>query len=641
MKEALWQPSESYIKDAGLFQYQSYLAKNYGLSFSSYQELHTWSIENLSVFWESLLKFFSIKYQGSYTEVLRWDPSSEDFTDVRWFDGITLNYTEQLFANRTAADIAIYYTDERDNYQEVSWGELESQVAAVQQYLLAQGIESGDRVAGILSNNIEAIVIFLATNAIGAVWSCCSPDFGDKGIAERFSLIAPKVLFMEMAYQYNGKTFHKESTKETIEAAVHSLRKIVDIHDKEWAAIFDSPAKPLSYEQVPFDHPIWILYSSGTTGTPKAITHRVGGMLLEHLKALAFHQNVKAGEKFLWYTTTGWMMWNYALSSLLCGASLCLFDGAINFNNHQSFWDFVKQVKADHLGAGAAYFSSIHALRIEDYQPKVIGSTGSPLPIPTFENLQQKFPDVQIVSLSGGTDVCSAFLSGCPLLPVYAGELQCRTLGSDIVAFNDQGEEVLNEVGELIIKQPMPSMPLYFWNDKDNNRYKSSYFEDYPGKWAHGDWISIADHGGVVIHGRSDATLNRGGVRIGTAEIYNAVQSVEQVKDSLVITQDHADGSSKMILFLQLTADSRLEEVQPLLKAKLRQDYSPRHVPDFMFEVADIPYTLSGKKLEIPVKKIFSGKAVEQAVSRDVMRNPDSLDSYKAIYDDMVSEVSD
>src|SRR5690606_38209877 len=321
--------------------------------------------------------------------------------------------------------------------------------------LQEKGVQKGDRIVGILNNTVETIAIFLAVNSLGAIWSCCSPDFGDRSIIERFAQIEPKVLFLETEYQYNGKSFSKQETLVQIQRHITSIETVVPVYEEDWKNIFSTytPVK-LSFLRVPFSHPIWILYSSGTTGKPKAITHGTGGNLLEHYKALAIHQNVQERENFLWYTTTGWMMWNYALSSLLCGATLCLFNGAIHYHNHTDFWEFIKRAEVHHLGGGAAYFSATHDLQVTDYQPKVIGSTGSPLPAATFENLQQKFPDVHIISLSGGTDVCSAFLSGCPYLPVYTGEIQCRTLGSDIVAVNDQGKEVYNEVGELVIKQP-------------------------------------------------------------------------------------------------------------------------------------------------------------------------------------------
>ncbi len=637
MRNPLWSPSRQYQESSVLFDFQQYAKHILPEVSHTYSDIYDWSITHIEDFWELLLQYFDISYIGHYKQVLNWDSRSADFTQVKWFDGISLNYAAHIFKDRPAAGIALYYTDEKYNYQELSWLDLRNRVSVLQQYLIDQGVQRGDRVVGVLTNSIEAITIFLAVNSIGAIWSCCSPDFGDKSIVERFSLVAPKLLFIEMNYRYNGKDYSKENTLKAIKEAVSTLTECMQVDSPTWHKLFENyQPSGLVFTEVPFDFPIWILYSSGTTGKPKAITHRSGGNLLEHFKALAIHQNVQAGEKFLWYTTTGWMMWNYALSSLLCGASLCLFNGAISYNNHIDFWDFVKRVKVDHLGAGASYFSAIHDLRIDGYQPKVIGSTGSPLPEATFENLQAKFPNTQIISLSGGTDVCSAFLSGCPLLPVYAGRIQCRTLGSAIVALNEDGEEVYDEVGELTIKKPMPSMPVFFWNDLGHVKYRESYFAARPGRWSHGDWIAIEETGAIMMYGRSDATLNRGGVRIGTAEIYNAVQTVDHILDSLVISTDESDGSSLMLLFLQMEEGYQVADIAQSLKDAIRTQYSPRHVPDLLFKVPDIPYTLSGKKMEIPIKKIFSGQGLSAVASRDVVRNPDSLTAFKNIYDEMV-----
>lgn len=630
MAAPLWTPSKQYTESSTLFAFKNYIEAIYKNNIPDYPSLHQWSIDHLDSFWESILNYFDISYSGNYTNVLDWEANSHDFIAAKWFEGIELSYAERIFKSHKANGVAIKFQSEYEEYQEVTWKELKSKVSKIQQYLIDQGISKGDRIAAVLNNRVDTIAIFLAANSLGAIWSCCSPDFGDKAIVERFEQIEPKLLFIETKYQYNDKTFSKNDTLTMLISKLITLQSIVNLNDSMWNTIMDKyTPKALTFVRVPFSHPIWILYSSGTTGKPKAITHSTGGNLLEHFKALALHQNVQAGENFLWYSTTGWMMWNYALSSLLCGATLCLFDGIINHNNHQTFWSFLKSARVDHLGAGAVYFTSIEQLEIDDYQPKVIGSTGSPLPASTFEALQKKFPEVHIISLSGGTDVCSAFLSGSSMLPVYAGQLQCKTLGSDIVAFNEDGMEVWDEVGELIIKKPMPSMPVYFWSDSDNAKYRDSYFDKFPQVWAHGDWIKIISDEGIIIYGRSDATLNRGGVRIGTAEIYNAVNELEEVQDALVITTDESDGSSKMLLFVRLVENLKLDDaIQTRIKSNLRKQYSPRHVPDSIFQVADIPYTLSGKKLEIPVKKIFAGIPIDKAVSKDIMRNPDSLEEY-------------
>jgi acetoacetyl-CoA synthetase len=634
MSTPLWIPSQLYIEHAELFKFQKFVEYSINVEFIDYKEFHNWSIENLELFWVSIVKYFKITYTGNFKRVLDWDPNQSDFISAKWFEGIQLSYAEHIFKSYSENRPALKFASEYEQYTEISWKELQNRVSKIQQYLIAIGIRKGDCVVGVLNNRVETIAIFLAVNSLGAIWSCCSPDFGDKAIVERFEQIEPKILFIETSYQYNDKIFSKEDTLRLLISKLITLQDVVNLNNEVWNTELDKfESKPLIFTKVPFSHPIWILYSSGTTGKPKAITHSTGGILLEHYKALALHQNVQEGENLLWYSTTGWMMWNYALSSLLCGATLCVFDGIINHNKHQTFWNFLKQANVHHLGAGAVYFTSIADLEIKDYYPKVIGSTGSPLLASTFEALQSKFPDVHIISLSGGTDVCSAFLSGCSLLPVYAGQLQCLTLGSDITALNEQGEEILDELGELVIKKPMPSMPVYFWNDADNLKYKESYFGNFPKVWAHGDWIKIISNEGIIIYGRSDATLNRGGVRIGTAEIYNAVNEMDEVKDSLVITKDDIDGSSKMILFVQLNTNKFLDEIlQKEIRSALRQQYSPRHVPDFIYQITDIPYTLSGKKLELPIKKIFAGVSLENAVSKDIMRNPECLEEYVELY---------
>lgn len=630
MVKPIWSPSDDYVKQSPLYDYQQFVEQNYRRSFLEYNALYDWSIHNLSSFWKSIFEYFKIDYSGNLKEVLKYDTNASDFIDMKWFEGVYLSYSEHIFRNKLNENIALKLADEKNEYTEITWGELKEKVSKLQQYLKDNGITKGDRVVGVLNNTADTIAIFLAVNSLGAIWSCCSPDFGDVSITERFEQIKPKLLFIETAYQYNEKTFSKVSTLNHLKECITSFEACIEVYSSEWNTILKKyKEKPIFFERVAFDDPIWILYSSGTTGKPKAITHRTGGNLLEHYKALVLHQNVMSGDNYLWYTTTGWMMWNYALSSLLCGATLCVFNGAIHHDNHHTFWNFVKKSKVDHLGAGASYFSTIHDLNIDNYSPRVIGSTGSPLPTETFKKLQQKFPNVHIISLSGGTDVCSAFLSGCSFLPVYAGKIQCRTLGSDIVAVDDQNTEVYNQVGELVIKQPMPSMPLYFWNDEYNKSYKESYFNSVrPGVWSHGDWISISDQG-VEMFGRSDATLNRGGVRIGTAEIYSAVQSLSIVQDSLVISIEDKEGAAYMFLFVQFKNGFLInKDIEEQIKKVLRNQYSPRHVPDYIFQVSDIPYTLSGKKLEIPIKKIFMGKSIEQSISKDIMRNPDCLQEY-------------
>ncbi len=630
MTDPIWYPSQRYIQKSFLYNYQQFTEKFLRRQFNSYQEFHEWSVTSLDEFWLSILHYFRISYDGEFKEVLHQPENTNDFIGTSWFDGIRLSYAEHIFKSRSDDVPALIYQAESAAEAEViSWKQLEQQVSQLQQFLRHKGVMKGDRIAAVLSNSADTVALFLAVNSLGAIWSCCSPDFGDFSILERFRQIEPKLLFLEQNYQYGGKVFDQKSSNEYLKNELPDLHASFEMDQPEFkATLTQYVPKMLYFERVAFDHPIWILYSSGTTGKPKAITHGTGGNLLEHYKALALHQNVQPGERFIWYSTTGWMMWNYALSSLLCGATLCLYNGSLAYQKHQRFWNFIKTQQVDHFGAGAAYFSKLPTIKADGYSPKVIASTGSPLSPAAFYELQRLFPESQIVSLSGGTDVCSAFLSGCPYLPVYAGEIQCATLGSDIIASDDNGKPLYGAVGELVIRKPMPSMPVFFWNDPGHSRYRESYFSHIPGFWCHGDWIEHTEHGGFIIHGRSDATLKRGGVRIGTAEIYNVVNEIEGIQDSLVVCIDK-DNQSYMRLFVQLEEGLELDAtLQNKIKDRLREKNSPRHVPDDVTAVRDIPYTLSGKKLELPVKKILSGRALNEAVSKDIMRNPEALEDW-------------
>ena len=635
MGKLLWSPTEEQKSQSEINKFKQYIEKEYGLCFSSYQELWAWSTTDLSNFWKSIATYFNLAFHSDFTNIIELPADSTSFIGTKWFAGATLNYAEHVFRKASEQRPALIFQSEQQVRREVSWLELEFIVLKLQIYLKEIGVQSGDRVAGVLINGIEAVALFLATNSIGAVWSCCSPDFGEASIQDRFEQIEPKVLFANSSYSYNGRHFEKSENIKQLAEQLPSLLACVFIDDNIWEGIMgkDVNQHKLRFTAVPFDSPIWILYSSGTTGKPKAITHGVGGMLLEHVKAVGLHQNVQNGERFMWYSTTGWMMWNYALSALLMGNTLCIYDGATNYPDKLSLWKFAQENKVDHFGVGAAYLISCQDqdLRSLSYQPKTIGSTGSPLPPDVFEWLNEQFPKSQIISLSGGTDVCSAFLSGCALRDVYAGEIQCRALGAKIEAFDVDGHNLYKEVGELVILAPMPCMPIYFWNDPANKKYFNSYFDKYPGVWNHGDWIQITSHDGVIMYGRSDATLNRGGVRIGTAEIYNVLNKTEGVLDSLVVCVDHENGSSDMLLFVQLNDSLLSDALKGDIKRALRQQYSPRHVPDYIFQVAAIPYTLSGKKLELPVKKIFSGMAIEKAVSVDIMRNPECLSDFEEL----------
>jgi acetoacetyl-CoA synthetase len=563
----------------------------------------------------------------------------------QWFRRSSLNYAEHIFRNKTKDHPALLFQSEKLGLTKISWDDLEMQVAAVSTWLRQRGVGPGDRVAAVLPNIPQAVAAFLAVNAVGAVWSACSPDFGKAGILERFSQIEPKVLFVVDGYHYNGKTHDTTATTMELGSALSSVKDIVMISNidsmskpegiRSWEDILHLPNFGLDFEAVPFEQPIWILYSSGTTGKPKAITHSVGGCLLEHMKILSLHQNVKPGDRYFWYSTTGWMMWNYALGSLLCGATLVLYDGSPVYPSSQVLWTLAERAKITHFGSGAAYFINCMKAGTSLIPEKLsyletIGSTGSPLPPDVYEWIYQHVKkDVWLISLSGGTDICSAFVGGNPIEPVYPGEIQSRALGAKVEAFDEEGNSVIEVLGEMVITQPMPSMPIYFWNDEDNERYHSSYFETYPNVWRHGDWIKITSRGSVIIYGRSDATLNRDGIRIGTAEVYSAVESIPEIKDSLVVYLEKEDGGGFMPLFVVLQENKKLtEDLKNKIKNALRTQYSPRHVPDTIEAVAAIPYTINGKKMEAPVKKILMGMDPAKVVSKDTMRNPEALDGF-------------
>ncbi len=641
--QPLWKPGRTLLEQSNLKKYMDWLFVKKGLYFRSYHDLWEWSVTDLEDFWESLWNYFNIKSHDLYLEVLQ--KPLNGLIGTRWFTRSKLNYAEHIFRNKTKDRPAILFQSEKTELTEISWETLETQVAAVSTWLKQRGVKPGDRVAAVLPNIPQAVVAFLAANAVGAVWSSCSPDFGKPAITERFSQIEPKVLFTVDGYVYNGKSYDITSFAGELSAALPSVKDTVLINNifsetrpdrfTAWDDILHFENFGIDFEPVPFDHPIWILYSSGTTAKPKAITHSVGGCLIEHMKALMLHQNVKPGDRYFWYSTTGWMMWNYAMSSLLCGATLVMYDGAPAYPSSQVLWTMAEKARITHFGSGAAFFIasmksgvSITSERLSHLE--TIGSTGSPLPPEAFEWIyKQVKKDVWLISLSGGTDVCSAFVGGCPLLPVYAGEIQCRMLGARIEAFDESGKPVLDELGEMVITQPMPSMPIYFWNDDQDEKYFSSYFEVYPHVWRHGDWIKITDRKSVIIYGRSDATLNRGGVRIGTAEIYRAVESIPDVKDSLAVYLEKSNGEGTISLFVVLAKDKELtDELKKQIKDTLRTQYSPRHVPDTIEQVGDIPYTINGKKMEAPMKRILMGQDPAKCINIDTMRNPESLKAF-------------
>jgi len=637
----LWEPTEAFKKRSNLTRYMKWLRAEKQLNLTSYQELWNWSTGSPSSFWNSLWEYFDIQGDPSQ-EVMSEDP----MPDTRWFEGASLNFAEHIFRKASPERPAIIYQRENTLPSEMSWQELTHSCARVKAFLEESGLKPGDRVVAYLPNIPEATIAFLAVNAMGCIWSSCSPDFGVSAVIDRFEQVAPRVLVCVDGYSYGGKNYDKRDTVREITDRLPTLEQIIFVpyldpeasleNTTSWRALMKREETSLSFSRVPFSHPIWILYSSGTTGIPKAITHSHGGVLLELLKYLTFHNDVHPGDRSFWYTTTGWMMWNYLQGALLCGATIVLYDGSPAEPDINGLWRLAESCRITHLGTSAGYITACmkaHSAPAKEFDLSSlvsIGSTGSPLPPEAFEWIYEKVdPQVWLTSISGGTDVCSAFVGGNPLWPVYQGEIQCRALGCRLEAFDEAGKPVFDQVGEMVITRPMPSMPVFFWNDEDKERYRSSYFEEYPGVWRHGDWIRITPRQGVVIYGRSDATLNRGGIRIGTSEIYRAVNQVEEVADSLIICLEQSEGEFYMPLFVQMKPGELLSEtLKKKINKTIREAYTPRHVPDDILVVEEIPYTISGKKTEAPVKKILMGHSPDKAIKKDALRNPAALDYF-------------
>jgi acetoacetyl-CoA synthetase len=611
--------------------------------FEEYQSLWEWSVENVAEFWESIWKYFDVISHSPYKQVL----NSYQMPGAKWFEGATINYSEHLFRNAQGTETAIYFANEQGAYMEMSWNVLQRKVAAFAAYLRSVGVGVGDRVVAYLPNIPEATISFLTANSIGAIWSSTSPDFGVESVVDRFVQIEPKILIAVDGYYYNGKAYGKTGIVQQIADALPTLEKVLILpymddkamtqfpnHFIDYNTCLSATDAELKFEPLPFSHPIWVLYSSGTTGLPKAIVHSHGGILLEHMKYMAFHNDVHEGERFFWYSTTGWMMWNFVQAAFLMGASIVLYDGSPTYPDFNALWAFSERVGIHHFGTSAPYLVASMKKFMEPgknndlSEMRSLSSTGAPLPPEAFEwtyaNVKK---ELWLCSMAGGTDVCTAFVGGNPYYDVNAGEIQCRALGVSLFAYSDAGEKVYDEMGEMIIDKPMPSMPIYFWNDKDNKRYKASYFEHYPGKWRHGDFIRInSKTQGVVIFGRSDATLNRHGIRIGTSEIYRAVNKIKEVADALIINLELEEGKHYMPMFVKMKAGLSLtDQIKKAIVNQLKTEYTPRHVPDEIIEVKDIPYTISGKKMEAPVKKILLKMPIEKSVNFDSMRNPESI----------------
>jgi acetoacetyl-CoA synthetase len=634
--ETLWTPSREAVERANTTKYTRWLEKRTGRSFPTYGSLWRWSTEDVGEFWESIWEYFEVWSSTPYRAVL----PERKMPGARWFEGAQLNYAEHVFRNRYDDDVALIAAGEGEEDTTVTWGELKAETASLAAFLREEGVVPGDRVAGYLPNCPEAVVGLLASASLGAVWSCCSPDIGGPSVVDRFKQIAPKVFIGAEGYRYGGKWFERQGVIEAVRDSISSIRTtiITDTREKEgvagaenWVELGERSER-LEFAKVPFDHPLWVLYTSGTTGLPKPIVHGHGGILLEHLKALSLHNDVRRGDRMFWYTSAGWMMWNYLVSALMLGSSVILYDGDPLHPDPGALWDLAERTQMTFFGASAPYFGAVaksgfdprgHYLR----NLRGFGSTGSPLSAAGFEWLYEKVKeDLWVASISGGTDVCTAFVGGCPVLPVRSGRIQCRYLGAAVAAYDEGGRPVLGKVGELVLTQPMPSMPVFLWGDEDGSRYVESYFSVFPGVWRHGDWISIDEDGTCVIFGRSDATIKRRGIRAGTSEIYSVVESIPEVVDSLVVDLEFPDGRWFMPLFVVLKQGEKLDDrMRERIRQKVGADLSPKLVPDDVVQVEEVPRTLNGKKLEVPVKRILMGAEPRDALSASSLRNPDSI----------------
>ncbi len=636
--DLLWTPSREQREASRLAHYLRWLKRERGIDCADYAAAHAFSVRDLPGFWQSVWDYFEVIGHGRARTVLEGA-----MPHARWFPGATLNYAENALRRRDA-HTAVIFRSESGERLELSYAELAERVARARAGLVRLGVGLGDRVAAFAPNRPETLIAFLAAASLGAVFSSCSPEFGVGSVLDRFRQIEPKVLLAVDNYVYGGKRFDRRAELEAIRAGLPSLGAIVLLGEGDesvvrWDELTASSA-PLAFEAVPFEHPLWILYSSGTTGLPKPIVHGHGGILLEHLKALALHSDLGEKDRFFWFSTTGWMMWNYLVGGLLLGSTIVLYDGSPVHPDLGALFRMIDEEQLTYFGTSAPFLLACQKQGLSPKQHarfdslRALGTTGAPLPAQGFGWVYESIKnDLLLGSVSGGTDVCTAFLLSCPLLPVHAGELQCRGLGAKIEAFDDAGKPVTGVVGELVLTEPMPSMPTCFWNDPDDRRRIDSYFSTYPGVWRHGDWLKLTERGTAVIYGRSDATLNRGGVRMGTSEFYRVVEGIPEIADSLVVdTGGPEDANGSLWLFVVLREGAVLDaELTQRLKAAIRSELSPRHVPDQIRKVPVVPRTLNGKKLEIPVKRILLGQDPAKVASKDTLADPKALEPYVAI----------
>ncbi|UJL45524.1 acetoacetate--CoA ligase [Virgibacillus sp. NKC19-16] len=640
----LWEPTEKIKEESVITKYMRWLNSRNGISINNYDELWKWSVTNIEDFWESIWDYYNVKSYTTYETVLKEDT----MPGAQWFPGATLNYAEHILRNAKKGKAAIYAQSEIRPFSEMSWDELIDKTASVAAYLRQEGVEKGDRVVAYMPNISETVIAFLATASIGAIWSSCAPEFGVGSTLSRFKQIEPKILFTVDGYRYNGKSFNKMETVSELEDNLASIEKVVVIpylnqnpdisglkNVSYWKDTLGSDEE-LSFEEVPFDHPLWILYSSGTTGLPKPIVQGHGGILLSHLSLQGIQGDLTSKDRFFWHTTTGWMLWNVVVGSMLTGSSIVLYDGSPTYPDLGVLWRLAEKSDMTSFGTSPSYILSCMK---EGIKPKntfdlpnldTFHYTGAPLSPEGFhwvyENVKE---NVRVAPSSGGTDICAGIVGGSTILPVHAGEIPQGCLGVSVYSYDENGQPVYDEVGEMVITKPFPSMPLFFWNDLDGKKYKESYFDMFPGVWKHGDLLKITNRGSAVIYGRSDATINRMGVRSGSSEIYNAIEKVPEVLDSLVVDLSGYNHKPYMPLFIVLREGITLsEEIKKSVNIKIRDEVSPRHVPDDIFVIEDIPKTLTGKKMEIPIRKILLGTPVEKAASIDAMSNPGSIDYF-------------
>ena len=642
MSQPLWTPSPERIAQSNLTRFMAAVNREHGLTLDGYDALYDWSIADIPAFWETLWRFLDIKHSAPYTSVLE-DPRMPGAT---WFKGARLNFAENLLRYRDDRPALVSIKEGGEVAAQVTYAELFAQVARMASFLRDAGVTAGDRVAAYLPNCIETVVAMLAATSLGAIWSSCSPDFGFKSVLERFAQIQPKVLFAADGYRYHGRNYDTLPRVAEVAQGIESVARVVIVpfvseatdisrvpRSLPWAEALNNPAEAIDFAQLPFDHPLYILYSSGTTGVPKCIVHGAGGTLIQHAKEHVLQTDVTRDDAVFYFTTCGWMMWHWLVSALFTGAKVVLFDGSPGYPDMSALWRMAQDHGISVFGTSAKYISMCQKADVRPADAfdlsrlRAVCSTGSPLPEEGFEWVYRAVKqDVQLASISGGTDIISCFMLGSPIDPVYAGEIQKRGLGMHVQAWQAQGRPVVGEKAELVCVAPFPSMPVYFWQDAGNDKYLDAYFRTFPGVWHHGDYIEITPSGGVIVYGRSDATLNPGGVRIGTAEIYRQVESLEEIVDALVVGQ-RWNGDVRIVLFVVLPEGKQLDNaLTGKIKAAIRTHCTPRHVPAKVLQVPDIPRTLNGKKVEIAVIRIIHGEAVR---NRDALANPEALDAFR------------